>query len=271
MTMPHVRSTICGGHVTMNERVRRPPGSAAGITQQIRESSTMNERFSSVMQLLIRKYEPSDKDAACRLFRTGILEHIHPCFHNAMTTPLYIFITVALSAAGILLGSVLGALVLPGIWVGLIYYSCHRLYSSFVLAKLQTDMRDISRSYLSRPGDCFWVAEAQIDGMSQIVGIVAVVAKQSAGKQQGELFRMIISPLCRRMGLGARLTQTVIDFCKEHGFSEVVLETSTTQAAAVALYKKLGFHIVLTHTETEAPFWIVMLTKVKILKMKKYL
>uniref|UniRef100_A0A674NK06 N-acetyltransferase 8-like 2 n=1 Tax=Takifugu rubripes TaxID=31033 RepID=A0A674NK06_TAKRU len=176
------------------------------------------------IHLLIRKYEPSDKDAACRLFRTGILEHIHPCFHNAMTTPLYIFITVALSAAGILLGSVLGALVLPGIWVGLIYYSCHGLYSSFVLAKLQTDMRDISRSYLSRPGDCFWVAEAQIDGTSQI----------------GELFRMIISPLCRRMGLGARLTQTVIDFCKEHGFSEVVLETSTTQAAAVALYKKLG-------------------------------
>ena len=223
------------------------------------------------MQLVIRKYRPEDKEAVCSLFSTGILEHIYPCFLNAMTSPLYIIITIALSAVGVLLGSVLGALVLPGMWVGLIYYCCHELFSSFVRIKLQTDMQDITRHYLSRADDCFWVAEAEVGGTSQIVGMVGVVANDSAGTLQGELFRMIISPLFRRIGLGSRLTHTVIDFCKENGFSEVVLETSSTQAAAVALYKKLGFHIALLHKNTEAPYWIVMLSKVKILKMKKTL
>ncbi|TWW62285.1 putative N-acetyltransferase CML1 [Takifugu flavidus] len=108
------------------------------------------------MQLVIRKYRPSNRAEVHKLFSTGMLEHIYPCFYNAMTTPLYIFITVALSAASVLLGSVLGALVLPGIWVGFIFYCCHQLYSRVLQAKLQTDMQDITRSYLSRPDDCFW-------------------------------------------------------------------------------------------------------------------
>ncbi|TWW62288.1 putative N-acetyltransferase 8B [Takifugu flavidus] len=202
------------------------------------------------LQLVIRKYRPSDRAEVHKLFSTGMLEHIYPCFYNAMTTPLYIFITVALSAAGVLLGSVLGALVLPGIWVGFIFYCCHQLYSRVLQAKLQTDMQDITRSYLSRPDDCFWVAEAQIDGTVQIVGTVAVLANQKEGVKQGELTRLSTSPSFRRMGLGSILTHTVIDFCKERGFSELVLQTSAIRTAAVNLYKKLGFHIVLTLSQS---------------------
>ncbi|XP_029683393.1 probable N-acetyltransferase camello isoform X1 [Takifugu rubripes] len=224
-----------------------------------------------IMQLVIRKYRPSDREVVHNLFSTGILENTGNCFHNAMTTPLYIFITVALSAAGVLLGSVLGALVLPGIWVGLIYYSCHRLYSSFVLAKLQTDMQDITRSYLSRPDDCFWVAEAQVDGTAQIVGTVAVLANQKEGVKQGELMRLSISPKSRQMGLGSRLTQTVIDFCKERGFSELVLQTSASRTSAVNLYKKLGFQVILFEFETHAPSWIIRLANDLVVTMKKCL
>uniref|UniRef100_A0A8D0CZL9 N-acetyltransferase 8-like 2 n=1 Tax=Sander lucioperca TaxID=283035 RepID=A0A8D0CZL9_SANLU len=112
-------------------------------------------------------------------------------------------------------------------------------------------MQDIPGNYLSRPDDCFWVAEAEVDGRAQIMGMVAVVAKQSGEERHGELFRMIISPSCRRVGLGFRMAQTVIDFCKERGFSRVVLETSSPATAAVALYKKLGFSHVLSHTETQ--------------------
>uniref|UniRef100_UPI0037E98958 N-acetyltransferase 8-like 2 n=1 Tax=Semicossyphus pulcher TaxID=241346 RepID=UPI0037E98958 len=223
------------------------------------------------MQLLIRPYRPSDKEAVRTLFSTGIQEHIRPCFQNAMTSPLYLAITLALCVFGYLLGSVLGAVVLPGVWVGLVYYCCHELYTSFVQEKLRTDMQDIPKNYQSGPGDCFWVAEAEVDGAAQILGIVAVVAKQRGKETHGELFRMIISQSCRRMGLGTRLTQTVIDFCKEQGFSQVVLETSSTQTAAVALYKKLGFNLVLSHTDTHAASWIVTLTRVTILRMEKHL
>ncbi|XP_042352176.1 N-acetyltransferase 8-like [Plectropomus leopardus] len=223
------------------------------------------------MQLVIRRYRPSDKDAVLTLFSIGIQEHIRPCFYNAMTSPLYLAISLALCVTGCLLSSVLGAVVLPGAWVGLLYYCCHNLYASFVKERLRTDMQDIPANYLSRPDDCFWVAEAEVDGRAQIMGMVAVVAKQSGKERHAELFRMIISPSYRRMGLGFRLAQTVVDFCKERGFSNVVLETSSTQVAAVALYEKLGFSHVLSHTKTHAPFWMVTLTRVKILIMEKHL
>ncbi|KAM7005636.1 putative N-acetyltransferase camello [Tautogolabrus adspersus] len=223
------------------------------------------------MQLVIRPFRPSDKDAVRTLFSIGIKEHISPCFHNAMTSPFHSAVTLALFAIGYLLGSNISVLVLPGVWVALVYYCCHELYASFVKEKLRTDMQDIPGNYQSRPDDCFWVAEAKVDERPQIVGMVAVLAKQSGNEKHGELFRMIISQSCRRMGLGARMAQTVVDFCKERGFSKVELETSSTQTAAIALYKKLGFNIVLSHTETHAPSWIVALCKVTILRMEKQL
>ncbi|XP_071350706.1 N-acetyltransferase 8-like 2 isoform X2 [Trachinotus anak] len=224
-----------------------------------------------VMKLVIRRYRPADKDTVLTLFSIGILEHIRPCFHNAMTRPLYLAITLALCVVGYLLGSLIGAVVIPGVWVGVVYYSCYELYASYVRERLRTDMQDIPGNYLSRPDDCFWVAEAEVDGRVQIMGMVAVMAKQSGKEKYGELFRMIISPLCRRVGLGFRLAQIVVEFCKEQGFSKVVLETSSTQTAAVALYEKLGFCHILSHTETEAPLWVVTLANVTVLRMEKQL
>ena len=227
--------------------------------------------FPPVMQLVIRRYRPSDKDTVLFLFSNGTLEHIQPCFNNAISSPLYIAITLALCVAGYLLGSVLGAVVLPGAWLGLIYCCCHEVYSGYVRNKLKTDMQDIPGNYLSRPDDCYWVAEAEVEGIAKIVGMVAVVGKQSGDERYGELFRMIITPTCRRMGLGVRLTQTVIDFCKERGFSAVMLETNCNQQAAVALYKKLGFSLVLKHTKSSSPSWMIMLARATLLRMKKQL
>ncbi|XP_019952408.1 N-acetyltransferase 8-like 2 [Paralichthys olivaceus] len=223
------------------------------------------------MQLVIRQYRPSDRDAVLDLFSVGIQEHIHPCFQNSMTSPHYLTITLALCAAGYHLGSVFGAVLLPGLWMGLVYYCCYEIYSGYVRMRLQTDMRDIPGNFQSRPDDCFWVAEAEIDGRVQIVGTVAVLAKQSGKERYGELLRMIISPVCRRVGLGCRMAQTVVDFCKERGFSKVSLETSSIQTSAVALYKKLGFCHVLSHIKPEAHPWIVMLANVTVLRMEKQL
>ena len=223
------------------------------------------------MQLVIRRYRPSDKDTVLSLFSAGTLEHIQPCFNIAMSSPLYITITLALCVVGYLLGSVLGAVVLPGAWVGLVYCCCHEIYSCFVRNTLRTNMQDIPGNYLSRPDDCYWVAEAEVEGIAQIVGMVAVVGKQSCNERYGQMFRLIIAPTCRRMGLGVRLTETVIDFCKERGFSAVVLETNCNQQAAVALYKKLGFSLVLKHNKSSAPSWMVMLARATLLRMKKQL
>lgn len=224
-----------------------------------------------VMQLVIRRYRPADKDTVLTLFSTGILEHIRPCFYNAMTSPLYLTITPTLCVVGYLLGSVFGAVLFPAAWVGLIYYCCHEVYASFVRVRLRTDMQDIPGNFLSRPDDCFWVAEAEVGARAQVVGMVAVVAKHSGTEKYGEMFRMIIFPQYRRMGLGFRLTQTAVDFCKERGFSKVVLETSSTQMAAVALYSKVGFNRVQSHIKAQAAHWIISLARVTIIRMEKYL
>ncbi|XP_034441252.1 putative N-acetyltransferase 8B [Hippoglossus hippoglossus] len=223
------------------------------------------------MQLVIRRYRPSDRDTVLALYSTCMWEHIHPCFQNSMTRPHFLAITLALCGAGYHLGSVFGAVLLPGLWMGLVYYCCNEIYAGYVSMRLKTDMQDIPGNFLSRPDDCFWVAEAEIDGRVQIMGTVAVLAKQSEKEKYGELQRMIISPVCRRVGLGSRMAQTVVDFCKEQGFSKVALETSSTQTPAVALYKKLGFCHVPSHIKPEAPSWVVMLANVSVLKMEKQL
>ncbi|KAJ0068677.1 hypothetical protein NL108_010346 [Boleophthalmus pectinirostris] len=221
------------------------------------------------MHLIIRRFHPSDRDSVCELFSVGIKEHIGPCFYNAMSSRLYITITTSLCAAGYCLGSWLGAVLLPGLWISVVYYCCYEIYAGYVRNRLRTDMRDIPGCFMSRPGDCFWVAEAEMEGHAQILGTVAVVEREDGGERFGELFRMIIAPTCRRMGLGRRLTQTVVDFCKEGGFSKVVLETSSTQAAAVALYEKMGFKVVLVHKKTEAAFWITLLSQITVIRMEK--
>uniref|UniRef100_A0A669CIV8 N-acetyltransferase domain-containing protein n=1 Tax=Oreochromis niloticus TaxID=8128 RepID=A0A669CIV8_ORENI len=95
------------------------------------------------------------------------------------------------------------------------------------------------------------LSDLVVGARAQVVGMVAVVAKHSGTEKYGEMFRMIISPQYRRMGLGFRLTQTAVDFCKEQGFSKVVLETTSTQLAAVALYSKVGFNHVHTMNRYE--------------------
>ncbi|XP_036956648.1 probable N-acetyltransferase camello [Acanthopagrus latus] len=223
------------------------------------------------MQLVIRRYRPSDKDTVLSLFSVTTLGLIQPCFKMAILSPLYMAITLALCVAGYLLGAVLGAVVLPGAWVGVIYCCCHAIYSGYLRNKLKTDMQDIPGNFLSRPDDCYWVAEAEVEGIAKIVGMVAVVGQQSGDERYGELFRMSVSPTCRRMGIGVRLTETVFDFCKERGFSAVVLSTSSPTQAAVALYKKLGFSLVPYDNKSSAYSWILMLARVTVFRMKKQL
>ncbi|XP_072539455.1 N-acetyltransferase 8-like 2, partial [Salminus brasiliensis] len=227
------------------------------------------------VHIVIRKFQPSDHEAVRALFRDGLQEHINPSFAHAISQPFNITLTLCCFAVGYLLGgeSVSLALLAGGSWIGLVYISCYKLYAGFVRIRLRTDMQDIPRFYLSNPDSCFWVAEAEVSGRPQVVGMVAVEAKKlpDSKKKYGELFRMIVSSTARQMGLGLRLGQTAEDFCKERGFSKIVLDTSSTQTAAVALYMKMGFKLVQIHEQAETSWWFLRLARVTILKMEKIL
>jgi len=219
------------------------------------------------MQLTIRRYQDPDKETVRSLYACSMEEHAWPSFKNAMSSPLYLCFTVGLGLAGYLLASALGALLLLSGWAGLVYYCCHKLYATYVRDRLRTDMQDIAANYMAQPGDCFWVAETA--GERKVVGMVAVVTKRNGAERYGELFRMIISPAVRRTGLGSRMTQTVVDFCKQRGMSKVALQTTSVQTAAIALYQKIGFKYVHSLTPVCIPQWMTKITRATVIVMEK--
>uniref|UniRef100_A0A8C1MSD9 Si:ch211-81n22.1 n=1 Tax=Cyprinus carpio TaxID=7962 RepID=A0A8C1MSD9_CYPCA len=226
------------------------------------------------LHAVIRRYQPSDREAVETVFRDGIMEHINPAFIYAMTRPLHITVSLFFYMGAYVMGgqSVVLALVSGGAWIGLVYFCCFEFYTGYVRARLNTDMQDIPGYYLSNPDNCFWVAEAEIHGRPQVLGMVAVEGKSdpgSEGKKYGELYRMIVSSSCRRSGLGLQLAKTAEDFCRERRFSKIELSTSSTQKAAVALYFRLGFKLVLVHTQSESPKWVIWMTRATILTMEK--
>ncbi|XP_046717440.1 N-acetyltransferase 8-like 2 [Silurus meridionalis] len=228
------------------------------------------------MHVVIRKFQPSDCEAVKTIFKDGIHEQIIPTFIHAMSHPLHITLTLCLCIMGYVLGgeSIVMALLAGASWIGLMFYLCYEFYAGYVRLKLSTDMLDISSNYIKIPDNCFWVAEAEVSGRPLVVGMVALEGKKLpsiAGQKYGEIFRMSVSSKCRQTGVGSRLAIVAVDFCKQRGFSKVVLHTSSTQRPAVALYFKMGFTLVGNNQEQDCPWWILTLIRVKILKMEKIL
>ncbi|TRY87490.1 hypothetical protein DNTS_035313 [Danionella cerebrum] len=220
---------------------------------------------------VIRRYQPSDREAVESVFREGIEEHILPAFTFAMSRGLHVSVSVLIFSVVYVTsgGSVSLGLVCAGAWVGLVYFCCFEFYAGYVRARLSTDMKDICEYYLSNPDNCFWVAE----GHGRILGMVAVEGKKAEGgdgKMYGEIYRMIVSSSARRTGLGVRLGTVAEDFCRERGFSKIELSTSSTQRAAVSLYLKLGFKLIRVHTESEKAKFVIWMTRATILTMEKH-
>ncbi|KAL6458396.1 hypothetical protein MHYP_G00336260 [Metynnis hypsauchen] len=224
------------------------------------------------VSIVIRKFQLSDHEAVTAIFRKGTQEHIIPSFTHAISQPLHITVTLCFFTVGYILGggSVVLALLAGGFWIGLLYYCCYEFYAGNVRLKLNTDMQDIAGFYLSSPDNCFWVAEAEINGRPQIMGMVGVELPDS-GQKYGELFRMnVLSTFCCT-GLGSRLCKTVIDFCKEREFSKIVIHVTFTQTAAMAFYCRMGFTLLWTDEQAEAPWWGLRLARNTMLRMEKIL
>jgi N-acetylglutamate synthase-like GNAT family acetyltransferase len=80
-----------------------------------------------------------------------------------------------------------------------------------------------------------WIAER--DG--RIVGCIAIVA---ASPSTAQLRWFLVDPSARGSGLGKRLLQEALTFCRECGYADVILWTERSLAAAAHLYRSTGFH-----------------------------
>jgi len=79
-----------------------------------------------------------------------------------------------------------------------------------------------------------WIAERE----GRLVGVVAIV-KHS--RTRAQLRWLLVHPKYRGFGLGKKLVNEAIGFCKEQKYESVFLWTVGTLKAAARLYKSHGF------------------------------
>ncbi len=61
---------------------------------------------------------------------------------------------------------------------------------------------------------------------------------------EGQITNIAVNPDCRRQKIGERIVLSLIEYGEKNGISSFSLEVRESNAAAIALYEKLGFEMV---------------------------
>ncbi len=96
-----------------------------------------------------------------------------------------------------------------------------------------SDLENPKKHYIDR-GGMFFVLK--VDG--KIVGTVAIINK---GNNSAELKRLYVNKEYQGKGLGSKLLDAAIAYCKKHGFIKLEFETNKKFTKAHLLYQKRGF------------------------------
>jgi ribosomal protein S18 acetylase RimI-like enzyme len=107
---------------------------------------------------------------------------------------------------------------------------------TYIERSLSDDLSDIPSNYQNRSGDNFWVAD--LDGL--VSGMVGI---QKRSEAEAELRRMSVARDARRQGIGWKLLETVEEFCREQGYSQIFLSTVSQLVPAITMYRKYGFQL----------------------------
>ncbi|HWP80455.1 MAG TPA: GNAT family N-acetyltransferase [Candidatus Acidoferrum sp.] len=127
----------------------------------------------------------------------------------------------------------------------LVCYFQYKLYEEqfhFNVMYEKEMLSGMSEIYDDPEGHQMWIAER--DG--EIVGDVAILRR---GEHEAQLRWFGVALSMQGQGLGSRLLQIAMDFCKEKGYTHVMLGTLDILEPARHLYGKFGFRM----TESE-PF-----------------
>lgn len=95
------------------------------------------------------------------------------------------------------------------------------------------DLQHLESSYQG-PESAFLVAEAS----GRVVGTCGVKAEDA---KRAILRRLFVSPEHRGQGVGRALLEQALVFCRERGFREVIIRTSSRMEQAIQLCRALGF------------------------------
>ncbi|XP_021046625.1 probable N-acetyltransferase CML5 [Mus pahari] len=203
----------------------------------------------------IRHYQERDYKLVVGLFSRGMMEHIPAAFRYTLLlhkTLLFLFampLTIVLVS-----GSWLLAVICVFFLLLLLRLLAGQPFKNYVTQCLQTDMADITKSYLNAHGS-FWVAESG----GQVVGTVGClpVKDPPLGRKQMQLFHLSVSSQHRGQGIAKALVRTVFQFARDQGCSDVVLETSILQQSAITLYEAMGFRRTGKYSEVSIIKWLI--------------
>ena len=97
------------------------------------------------------------------------------------------------------------------------------------------DIDNLFEGYFSDHGASgFWVACYR----HQVIGMVGV---QKTKESTAELRRLRVREGFRRAGVGTRLIEHALEFCRRQGYLKVVLDVRIERAPAIAILQKCGF------------------------------
>jgi N-acetylglutamate synthase-like GNAT family acetyltransferase len=93
-------------------------------------------------------------------------------------------------------------------------------------------LSEFARSASAR--ERIWIAERE----GRIIGCIAAVA---SSPQVAQLRWFLVDPSARGAGVGRKLLNKAIAFCKASGYQSIILWTVSALAAAAHLYRSVGF------------------------------
>ena len=99
------------------------------------------------------------------------------------------------------------------------------------------DIENIVEAYFSDEGQsALWVADYE----DRIIGMVGV---QKTSDHEAEIRRLRVREEFRRQGLGAKLMEQALSFCRHHGYLKIILDVRIERGPAIALFEKFGFQL----------------------------
>ena len=107
----------------------------------------------------------------------------------------------------------------------------------YIHGALTGDLADIASTYLGRPDSNFWIAEA--DGNP--VGCLGIYRHSDA---EAEVCRVAVDRDSRRLGVASHLMDHAESFCRDAGYSRIILRTASFLTAAINMYQRRGYQLI---------------------------
>ena len=99
------------------------------------------------------------------------------------------------------------------------------------------DMVNLVEAYFSDDGQsALWVADLD----DRVIGMIGV---QKTSENEAEIRRLRVREGFRRQGLGAKLVEQALIFCRHHGYLKVILDVRIERGPAINLFEKFGFQL----------------------------